>query len=87
MIEELLVGVLTAIVNGAFLTAAFYIGYTKGTRKAVQIAIEEIEKHLTNKPEIRLILANLNNSGSKPPIKKINKMNEQIENVGREKHG
>jgi hypothetical protein len=85
MIEEIILTLISALVNGAILAVGIYLGYTIGTRKAVRIAIQEIEKYLTNKPEIRLILSNLNNN--KPPIKKISKMNEEIENVGGEKDG
>jgi len=76
MIEEIILTLISALINGAILAIGIYLGYTIGTRKAVRIAIQEIEKYLTNKPEIRLILSNLNNN--KPPIKKINKMNEEI---------
>jgi hypothetical protein len=85
MIEEIILTLISALINGAILAIGIYLGYTIGTRKAVRIAIQEIEKYLTNKPEIRLILSNLNNN--KPPIKKISKMNEEIENVGGEKDG
>jgi hypothetical protein len=85
VIEEIILTLISALVNGVILAVGIYLGYVMGTRKAVRIAIQEIEKYLTNKPEIRLILANLNNN--KPPIKKISKMNEEIENVGGEKDG
>jgi len=76
MIEELTIAIITALINGLFISIGLYIGYTKGTRKAVRIAIEEIEKHLSNNQTLQLILANLNNP-NKPKPKKINKLEEQ----------
>ncbi|MEM2163694.1 MAG: hypothetical protein QXR62_04640 [Candidatus Bathyarchaeia archaeon] len=68
MLDSILLAILTAALNGLFLALAFYIGYTKGTRKAVKIVIEEIEKTIREKQELQaLITALLTQKKIDPP--------------------
>jgi len=59
MLESILLAIITAALNGLFLALAFYIGYTKGTRKAVKIVIEEIEKIKRGKKESQALITTL----------------------------
>jgi len=72
MLDSILLAIITAALNGLFLALAFYIGYTKGTRKAVKIVIEEIEKTIREKQEIQALITTLLTQRADPPeLKKI----------------
>lgn len=69
MLDTILITILSAALNGLFLSIAFYIGYTKGTRKAIKIIIEEIGEILKEKPEIQAIITLLTQKSDPPELK------------------
>lgn len=73
--SDLITSILSSLVNGAILAIAFYIAFTKATRKMVRATIEELEKLANEREDLKKALSTIKALTSKPPLKDVETLN------------